>query len=50
MRKLLYLILFIPFASFSQDYWESGLEKYKNGDTYGAIADYTKVIGEPQAK
>ena len=44
MRKLLYLLLFIPFASFSQNYWESGLEKYTNGDTYGAIADYTKMI------
>ena len=44
MRKLLFLILFISFASFGQDYFESGLEKYENGDTYGAIADYTKAI------
>ena len=44
MRKLLYLLLFIPFASFGQDYFESGLEKARNGDYYGAIADFTEAI------
>jgi len=55
MKKLI-LLLFIPLVSFGQtgmarqsgqtakEYFESGREKYKNEDYYGAIADYTKAI------
>ena len=60
MKKLLLLLLFIPLVSFGQNenaekvskeaissiYYIDvlGNPKYKSGDFYGAIADYTKAI------
>ena len=48
MKKLLIvLILFFSYDAFSQtakDYFDRAYDKSKNGDNYGAIADYTKAI------
>ena len=47
MKKLLFLLVFIPLVSFGQtaeEYTKSGYEKVEMGDLYGAIEDYTKAI------
>ena len=47
MKKLLFLLLFIPLVSFGQtakEYFYNGNDKAENGDYYGAIADYTNSI------
>ena len=47
MKKLLFLLVFIPLVSFGQtaaEYINSGYEKAEAKDNYGAIADYTKAI------
>ena len=32
------------FGQSAMEYWQSGVDKYNEGDYYGAIADYTKSI------
>ena len=47
MKKLLYLLLLLSFASFSQtaeEYSKRGIVKDNLKDYYGAIADYSKAI------
>jgi tetratricopeptide (TPR) repeat protein len=48
MKNILFtLALLISFSSFGQtasDYMNSGLEKMKKNDDYGAISDFTKAI------
>ena len=47
MKKLLFLLVFIPLISFGQtaeeDFYE-GLLKFENGDYYGAIYNYTRAL------
>ena len=46
MKKLIVVLLFVPFISFGQvsalDYFNRGIEKFGSGDYYGAIADFTE--------
>ena len=48
MKNILFtLALLIPLSSFGQtssEYFKSGLNNAKNGDYYGAIADFNKTI------
>ena len=58
MKKLFYLLLFVSYSSYSQDYskaielnpndslayYNRGNSKYKLQDYIGAIADYSKAI------
>ena len=47
MKKLLFLLVFIPLISFGQtavEYFDSGYDKSENGDYNGAISDYNKAI------
>ena len=48
MKKILLpLALLISFSSFGQtakEYYDSGIKKEKNGNYYGAIADFNKSI------
>ena len=47
MKKLLFLLLFLPLVSFGQtaeEYFNSGYDKAEAYDDYGAISDYTKAI------
>ncbi|MDA9290214.1 tetratricopeptide repeat protein [bacterium] len=48
MKKILFtlalLISFVSFGQTAEEYFDSGYDKAKAKDHYGAIADYTKAI------
>ena len=47
MKKILFLLFFIPLVSFGQtakEYYSSAFNKDDKGDYTGAISDYTKAI------